>query len=84
MKAGQDFGQFNFGSTIVLIFEAPRNSTFDMKANQKIKYGQLMARIEPPRLQSTTKENKRTTATKLKETISKTEPIVNPAAAPND
>lgn len=49
LEAGQDFGEFNFGSTIVLIFEAPKNSTFDMKANQKIKYGQLMAKIEPPR-----------------------------------
>lgn len=48
MKAGQDFGEFNFGSTIVLIFEAPKNSTFNVKVDQRIKYGQLMARIDSP------------------------------------
>lgn len=48
LKAGQDFGEFNFGSTVVVIFEAPKNATFDLNINQKIKYGQLLARIEPP------------------------------------
>lgn len=46
VHAGQDFGEFNFGSTIVLIFEAPKNLVFDLKDNQRIKYGQLLAKVD--------------------------------------
>ena len=47
LEAGQDFGEFNFGSTIVLIFEAPRDLNSEpVGDNQKIKFGQLLARIE--------------------------------------
>lgn len=48
-SAGQDFGEFNFGSTIVLIYEAPRNSHQQLDnpphRDQKIKFGQLLAEI---------------------------------------
>ena len=47
LSAGQDFGEFNFGSTIVLIFEAPKRKTKQIIGeSEKIKFGQLLARIE--------------------------------------
>lgn len=46
-QAGQDFGEFNFGSTIVLIYEAPKNSHHtEAPRDQKVKFGQLLASIE--------------------------------------
>ncbi|KAL3317532.1 hypothetical protein Ciccas_003808, partial [Cichlidogyrus casuarinus] len=40
---GDLFGEFNFGSTIVLIFEAPKNSfTFNCKVGQKIRVGEAL------------------------------------------
>ena len=36
---GEDFGEFNFGSTIVLIFEAPEDFKFNKNQNNKILYG---------------------------------------------
>jgi len=41
-RKGQLFGDFNFGSTIVLLFEAPRDFTFDVHPGQKIKYGEAL------------------------------------------
>ena len=37
---GELFGEFRMGSTIVLIFEAPRNFKFNAEVGQKIKMGE--------------------------------------------
>lgn len=40
---GDDFGEFNMGSTMVMIFEAPKDFQWNLKDSQKIKYGELIA-----------------------------------------
>lgn len=39
-QKGEMFGEFNLGSTVVLIFEAPRNFEFKVQTGQKVLYGQ--------------------------------------------
>ena len=39
MKKGQHFGDFNLGSTMVLLFEAPPSFRFSTVSHQKVKYG---------------------------------------------
>jgi len=40
VKRGELFGEFNLGSTIVLIFEAPPNFDFKILQNDKVFFGQ--------------------------------------------
>lgn len=39
---GDPFGHFSFGSTIVLIFEAPKNFQFNGKTNDRVLVGQAI------------------------------------------
>ncbi|XP_043942561.1 phosphatidylserine decarboxylase proenzyme, mitochondrial-like isoform X2 [Protopterus annectens] len=45
MAKGANLGEFNLGSTIVLIFEAPKNFTFRLTAGQKIRFGESIGNI---------------------------------------
>lgn len=44
MRKGEHLGEFNLGSTIVLIFEAPKDFNFQLKTGQKIRFGRPWAR----------------------------------------
>ncbi|XP_073529937.1 phosphatidylserine decarboxylase proenzyme, mitochondrial isoform X3 [Phyllobates terribilis] len=45
MRKGEQLGEFNLGSTIVLIFEAPKDFTFNLKAGQKIHFGEAVGSV---------------------------------------
>ncbi|XP_060699780.1 phosphatidylserine decarboxylase proenzyme, mitochondrial isoform X2 [Chiloscyllium punctatum] len=45
MRKGEHLGEFNLGSTIVLIFEAPKDFTFNLKPGQKIRFGEALGSI---------------------------------------
>lgn len=45
LKKGDLVGQFNMGSTIVLLFEAPTNFQFNLEAGQKVKVGQALGHM---------------------------------------
>ncbi|XP_043924788.1 phosphatidylserine decarboxylase proenzyme, mitochondrial isoform X2 [Protopterus annectens] len=42
MRKGEHLGEFNLGSTIVLIFEAPKDFAFSLKSGQKIRFGEAL------------------------------------------
>ncbi|KAH0625526.1 hypothetical protein JD844_015072 [Phrynosoma platyrhinos] len=45
MRKGEHLGEFNLGSTIVLIFEAPKDFNFYVKPGQKIRFGEALGSL---------------------------------------
>lgn len=43
---GQQMGGFNLGSTVVLVFEAPKNFEFQVKRGEKVKVGQPLGHLK--------------------------------------
>lgn len=46
LRPGEEMGGFCLGSTIVLVFEAPRDFEFDLHAGQRVKVGQKLGDIK--------------------------------------
>ncbi|XP_060769136.1 phosphatidylserine decarboxylase proenzyme, mitochondrial isoform X5 [Neoarius graeffei] len=46
LRKGEHLGEFNLGSTIVLLFEAPQDFTFNLTAGQKIRFGEPLGMME--------------------------------------
>ena len=45
ISKGEMVGEFNLGSTIVLLFEAPENFQFTVKPEQKVLFGEPLGRF---------------------------------------
>ena len=46
LRRGEEMGGFALGSSIVLVFEAPRNWDWKVEREQKVKVGQILGRAE--------------------------------------
>ena len=45
ISKGEMLGEFNLGSTIVLLFEAPQNFQFTVKPEQKVLFGESLGQF---------------------------------------
>ncbi len=45
MRKGNHMGHFNLGSSIVLVFEAPKEFRFVIEPGERIQYGQALGRL---------------------------------------
>lgn len=39
-------GDFNFGSTVVVLFEAPKGFVFEFATGQRVKYGESIGKCQ--------------------------------------
>ncbi|KAF0021824.1 hypothetical protein F2P81_025924 [Scophthalmus maximus] len=45
LQKGEALGEFNLGSTIVLLFEAPKDFSFDLTPGQRIRVGEGLGQL---------------------------------------
>ncbi|KAM4635575.1 phosphatidylserine decarboxylase proenzyme, mitochondrial [Polymixia lowei] len=45
LQKGEALGEFNLGSTIVLVFEAPRDFNFSLRAGQRVHFGEALGSL---------------------------------------
>lgn len=52
LQKGAPVGEFNLGSTIVLLFEAPKDFTFNLQPGQRIRMGEGLGSLWLAKLQT--------------------------------